>query len=87
VYRPGRENKQADALSRNPIVQAVHTEKMSIKNLLDQAEHGEMESEIEFHVEQRKDDGLRDIIEFMELDRVPNNVQHAKSIAAQGLPI
>jgi hypothetical protein len=80
VYRPGRENKQADALSRNPIVQAVHTEKMSIKNLLDQAEHGEMESEIECHVEQRKDDGLR---EFMELDRVPNNVQRATSVAAQ----
>ena len=92
VYCAGRENTLADALSRSPCyslpaVCATEGEaQVSLVEVdIDSLLHTEpvAGSSSDFSMEQCKDPNLRTIIEFLEDDRLPEDLALAGSIAAQ----
>ena len=94
VYRPGRENSRADALSRNPTeapkhhaldvqVAAVSCGETDITTLL-QDSPGE-DTPCDFDKEQEKDPELRQLRQFLQFGILPDNEIAARTIAAQAL--
>ena len=86
VYQPGRENAQADALSRNPVSPAdeeqvaieAHVMQMSARQDIDISELLDMpplqETEVnDFHLEQRKDRNLMELCDYLERGVLPEN--------------
>ena len=93
VYRPGRENARADALSRNPTeppdhhpldahVAALNSDD-DISTLL-QSSPGD-ESPCDLPKEQQKNPDLRQLRQFLEFGILPEDEGSAKSVAAQAL--
>ena len=93
VYRPGRENARADALSRNPTEPPDHhpldahvaalSSDDDISTLL-QSSPGD-ESPCDLPKEQQKDPDLRQLRQFLEFGILPEDEGIAKSVAAQAL--
>ena len=95
VYRPGRENARADALSRNPVttpsdqaqsVKVGEVTSMEISQLLKvpPQQPGD-QSHGEFGQEQCRDPDLQKMIQFLETGNLPDNVSQSQKIAAQAL--
>ena len=96
VYRAGKQNVRADALSRNPTgssqteplpidtqVAAVRSDELSISDLLGVAP-GE-DSLGDFHLEQEKDSELQHLRQFLEYGILPAEEKEARKLAAQAL--
>ena len=96
VYRPGKENTRADALSRNPVtggsakptdldvqVAQVSLQSTDIAQLLEAPPGQELQSN--FDEEQRKDGELKKMCDFLETGALPVDGQEAKKIAGQSV--
>ena len=99
VYRAGRQNVSADALSRHPHgpaprqgiaqdetqVVAVHTEAdIAMSELLQQSPVArKKEQEYNYGVEQQKDQRLKNIMDFLQSDTIPEDPHGARMLAAQ----
>ena len=94
VYRPGKENARADALSRNPTdaphhhmldvqVAGVSSWVSDIYTLL-QDSPGEV-SPCNFNTEQEKDPELRQLRQFLQFGILPEEEMTARAIAAQAI--
>ena len=94
IYRAGKTNLSADALSRSPQapaptgnndeiqVAAVTSQETSIQSLLQlKPKFSPTES---FTSEQRKDPCVREIIHFLEREELPPNPIRARKVAMQG---
>ena len=94
IYRPGKENVNADALSRNPQMDQVKSEpqvsvvrvsELDVHQLLDlEPESDNRHMLNEFGSEQRKDPEVNKIITFLEKGELPADNNQARKIAAQG---
>lgn len=100
VYRPGRENDQADALSRNPVVssgdehlevdarvaQVTSLEEASIDELLgsEPSEIGDG-PEVAYPSEQRKDANLRALMTYLEDGELLQESKDARQIVNEAL--
>ena len=96
VYRPGRENSKADALSRNPVsspndgcvdldvqvAQVRSLQGLEIPQLLEEALQQQL-CRSNFHEEQMKDAELKRICEYLKSGILPEDKEGAKKIAAQ----
>ena len=96
LYRAGKGNLNADALSRNPQGAAPCEEKVDevqvatitsgqeeIHELLNKGVQQCRMQEDDFGLEQQKDDGLKKIIKFLTDGSLPDDSKVAKKIAAQ----
>ena len=98
VYRTGRTNLNADALSRNPHepapregigqtdvqVAAVATSEVSTETLLQaEPEFSNLAGGNPFHEEQRKDARVMEIIKFLEQGELPQDEGRARKLALQ----
>ena len=95
MYRPGKENVRADALSRNPVgdgtqldamvvqVAAVSTKDGMIAELLEGAETDGVSSD--FHLQQQRDQELEKVRLCLEFGVLPTEDQEARNIAAKAL--
>lgn len=98
VYRSGKSNQNADALSRNPHepapregiaqtdvqVAAVATSEVSAEALLQAEPNFSALSAVNpFHEEQRKDSSIMEIIRFLEQGELPPEEGRARKIALQ----
>ena len=96
VYRAGRENASADALSRSPynpppsqgIAQgetevAAVTADQDIPLLLQASPSPGAQSQTDYSAEQRKDSGLKEVMELLEKGKLPENPDRAKKLVAQ----
>ena len=94
IYRPGKQNTRADALSRNPTdnpehhtldvqVAAISSRDVDISALL-QTHPGE-ESSCLLDTEQEKDPELRQLRQFLEFGILPADDHSARRVAAQAL--
>ena len=97
VYRPGRENDRADALSRNPVttpatnhlevgaqVAQVTDSRGDITPLLLEEPGVEVEG-VNFQHEQRKDVELNSLISYVESGDVPTDLKELQKVATQAL--
>ena len=100
VYRPGKDNDRADALSRNPVVaqeddhlevkaqvaQIASASETDISSLL-QEEPEEMATGVEgnFQNEQRKDPELKALLAYLESGELPVCDKEAQKVATQAL--
>ena len=96
VYRCGRDNQNADALSHNPQetaprepqveevqVATINTGEEEVCQLLNKSVPQCSTQKDNFGVEQRKDKELEDMIRFLEGGSLPDNNEAAKKVAAQ----
>ena len=94
VYRAGRENANADALSRNPCGPAPEdpsVEEVSVGNVHSHLEASELLairpsnclSTTDFAVEQCRDGELREIVNFLQDGTLPTDSKLARKLAAQ----
>ena len=97
VHRPGRENLGADALSRNPVTETFN--KMDIETVVSNINSSQQTdittllyippsfniTESDFHLEQRKDPKLKELIDYLEKGMLPSGRQEAKRVAARAL--
>ena len=98
VYRPGRENDRADALSRNPVAmqesnhlevearvsQVIHNNEKDISDLL-QEDTGSSAIASDFHLEQRKDPELETLFACLEHGELPADPKEAQKLTVQAL--
>ena len=96
VHRPGRENLGADALSRNPVTDTFNNTDIEAVvlniNSLQQADITTMlytppsvNITGDFHLEQRKDPRLKELIDYFEKGILPSGRQEARGVAARAL--
>ena len=98
MYRCGRDNQNADALSRNPQgtaprepqvdevqVATINTGEEKVCQSLNKDVQQCSTQKDDFGVEQRKDKELKDMIQFLEGGSLPENREAAKKIAVQAL--
>ena len=96
VYRPGKENLCADALSRNPVgTESPSSEPLEVQVaavLSRERTLTEMEEEVEvepvtsdFHIQQPRDPVLEKIRECLEYGTVPTDSREAQKVAARAL--
>ena len=96
VYRSGRENGNADALSRNPQGEApcspqeeevqvamVNTNEVKIQELLNNSVPQNADQRSDFGTEQQRDEELRDIVRFLRDGSLPDDNKAAKKISCQ----
>ena len=93
IYRAGRDNASADALSRSPYgsppaegiaegeVQVASIATEDIATLLQAAPLAS--TQVDYYSEQAKDPDLRMLIEFLREGKLPENPTHARKVAAQ----
>ena len=93
IYRAGRDNASADALSRSPYgsppaeeiaegeVQVASIATEDIATLLQAAPLAS--TQVDYSSEQAKDPDLRMLIEFLREGKLPENPTHARKVAAQ----
>ena len=98
VYRPGKENGQADALSlntaathcddhlevRTQVAQVTTVTEKEVSQLL-QEEPGASTVPSSFDMEQRKDPELESILAFLEHSELPTNSKEARKVVAHTL--
>ena len=90
LYRPGRENSNADALSRVPVDSTVSVasitsaEDETISTLLD-LEPNHHHSVNSFVAEQRKDPWIESMVLYLEDGQLPEDQKAARKLAAMGL--
>ena len=97
-YRPGRENVKADSLSRNPVLQTEVEEDMDVQvahvqtdtplqitDLLKMTPTPAPASMYEFHLEQQKDNRVRELYDYVASGIVPKDEQQAKKVCGQAV--
>ena len=96
VYRSGKSNLNADALSRCPVGQApvegpgqneLQVSQVNSSREIDSLLNSEPVSPPDIHnsfrAEQRKDDSLNEIIQFLETNKLPSDETRARKISLQ----
>ena len=94
IYRPGKDNANADALSLNPVMTAdlqsgediqvaVVKGNETIEELLQAELDNEMTGSDEFGIEQRKDPKVLKMFQFIENETLPEEEKEAKRIVLQ----
>ena len=87
MYRPGSQNAKADVLSRNPtllasnVAQVSSLEDCDISHLLSMTPAEQ--SDDKFGEEQKKDQKLRQIFNYLEAELLPENADEAKNVVKQ----
>ena len=98
VYRPGRDNDRADALSRNPVTaqqddhlevgaqvaQVTSASEEDVSHLLEE-EPGVNVVASNFHLEQKKDPELKTLFACLEHGELPTDSKEAQKVTAQAL--
>ena len=92
-YRPRRENVKANSLSQNPVLQTKVEEDMDVQvadvqadtplqitDLLKMTTTPAQPSMYEFHLEQQKDTGVKELYDYVASGIVPNDEQQAKKV-------
>ena len=94
LYRAGRENVNADALSRNPsglVPEEPTVEEVTVANICSRQEVSELLGAQpipnlgngEFVKEQQRDGDLKDIVKFLQDETLPADTKLARRLAAQ----
>ena len=92
IYKSGKSNSNADALSRSPVgtpggevdeeVQVTVVQGMSISHLLESSPTVDEQSDLK--EEQRKDPSIQEIIAFLQQNVLPADEKKARKMALQG---
>ncbi len=99
VYKAGKDNTNADALSRSPAglaplnaeveqvqVASIQTTDLTVRDLLDMCpESSSVTINVNFAQEQRKDSDLSFMFNFLVHNKLPSDEQNARKVAAQAL--
>ena len=81
-YRPGKKNANADALSRSPL--PADTAPVTVSTITEQDSSGEKDPcNVELMEQQKKDETLLPIIQFIETGVLPDNDREARKLLLQ----